>query len=74
MTCKACGQPFGCGHSDAEYQGVVPGRRRVLVNPAPRAPRAPSRRPDAPGAIPALPVRPRHDDGGAAAEPEREPA
>lgn len=24
MTCKACGEPFGCGHSDAEYQGVVP--------------------------------------------------
>lgn len=24
MTCKACGQPFGCDHSDAEYQGAVP--------------------------------------------------
>lgn len=24
MSCKACGQPFGCDHSDAEYQGVVP--------------------------------------------------
>lgn len=23
MTCRACGQPC-CGHSDAEYQGVVP--------------------------------------------------
>jgi hypothetical protein len=25
MTCKACGQPYGCDHSDAEYQGIVPG-------------------------------------------------
>lgn len=24
MTCKACGKPYGCDHSDAEYQGVVP--------------------------------------------------
>ncbi|ALJ14090.1 hypothetical protein [Sphingopyxis macrogoltabida] len=26
MTCRACGQPHGCDHSDAEYQGVVPPR------------------------------------------------
>lgn len=26
MSCKACGRPFGCNHSDAEYQGVVPPR------------------------------------------------
>lgn len=22
--CKACGQRFGCDHSDAEYQGIIP--------------------------------------------------
>jgi hypothetical protein len=50
---------------------VVPGRRRMMVYPAPRAPR---QRPEAPGSVPVIPDRPRHDDGGAAAEPEREPA
>lgn len=30
MTCRACGQPFGCDHSDAEYQGVVPPRPAIF--------------------------------------------
>ncbi len=31
MTCKACGQPYGCNHSDAEYQGIVPPRAPAIV-------------------------------------------
>src|SRR3546814_1495552 len=30
MTCKACGQPHGCGCSDAEYAGVVPPAQRAF--------------------------------------------
>lgn len=80
MTCKACGQPYGCKHSDAEYQGVVPCQRRVVVligrhmrvieAPSPR----PRQRPEAPGSVPALPDRPRQGSGGAAAKPEEETA
>lgn len=80
MTCKACGQPYGCDHSDAEYQGVVPARRHVSVAHARRrvlgepSPRTPRQRPEAPGSVPVVPHRPRHDNGGAAVHPESEPA
>ena len=81
MTCKACGQPYGCEHSDAEYQGVAPCHRRVVVLNPPRmrviaspTPHKPRPRPEAPGSALVRPDYPRRGDGGAAVEPEREPA
>lgn len=54
MTCKACGQPFGCNHSDAEVPALNRPKIRPVVSHPSNLPAPPqSSQPGQPAVVPA---------------------